>query len=125
MLKMVHELDNYKFSGNRATSVRTRFTKTHEQLINASSLIYAFAKDLEESAALFERADKGEQNVLYKPGDPVTKPGIINIVKQTTKTSEQPALRDNGSTDLTKTYDGKTFAKGTYNSKDSYSALPV
>ena len=77
--KLVHGLNDYKFSGNRATSVRTRFTKIHEQLINASSLIVAFAKDLEESAALFESADKNiskngispnstdEQNKIYSP----------------------------------------------------------
>ena len=93
--KHIHELDDLKFSGNRATSVRSRFSRAHDQLLNASSLIVAFAKDLEESASLFEKADKGNQVLPINPVKPV-QPPIQKPIEKPVVTAPGGKLPSNG-----------------------------
>jgi surface antigen len=93
--KVVRVLDDMKFSGIRASSIRTRFFKQHVQLISASSFIYTFAKDLEESASIFERADKGEQRITRGDGAPIDDRVNTdnNVVKRTTEDYPIPPIK--------------------------------
>ena len=55
--KIMNDLSSLKFTGNRATTLRSKYARKRDQLFEASNLLNAFADELTSTAALFEKAD--------------------------------------------------------------------
>jgi len=54
----IQSLGISRFEGERANSLRARYTKIHEQISHFKPLIEYFAKDLDQAATRFSAADR-------------------------------------------------------------------
>jgi murein DD-endopeptidase MepM/ murein hydrolase activator NlpD len=56
--RILKELTPVKFEGSRASSLRSRYTRARAKIFEAPGLIETFAKELETTAQVFEKADQ-------------------------------------------------------------------
>jgi uncharacterized protein YukE len=63
----INDLNSIVYVGNRASSLKTHYSQVHNELLSASNLIQNFARELQDTATLFDKADLGNGN-----GSPIT-----------------------------------------------------
>ena len=112
-----------QFEGARAATLRSRYSQTRAKIVNAPGVIETFAKELDTTAQIFEKADKnmdtGTTPMIPLP-IPFPTPTPVKPFPLPTITPPKKDLPGD-----INYFDGKTYADGTYNPSNSYSARPV
>lgn len=55
--KNINDLNSIVFAGNRASGLKAHYSRVKNELLSSSTLIQSFAKELQETAVIFDKAD--------------------------------------------------------------------
>jgi uncharacterized protein YukE len=82
--KDINDLNSMVYMGNRASSLKSHYARVKNELLSSSILIQNFAKELQEIASVFDKADNNQNNLQPLPiitPAPIKKPLINGPIK--------------------------------------------